>query len=162
TLLCGLAARFLARRAGSDTGEFGRILARATRERELGTRAANADEGESVPFFRWVRWILLAMVPSSLMLGVTTYVTTDVAPVAMLWIIPLTLFLLSFILVFRRLSGNLNYVLLALLIAAVIALVLPIKFSQFGDSLLRDVKLTNLLPLKLSPDLSDFLAVRHL
>lgn len=49
-----------------------------------------------------VRWIALAFVPSSWMLAVTTYVTTDLAPTPMLWVIPLTLYLLSFIFVFAR------------------------------------------------------------
>ncbi|MBN1687963.1 MAG: fused MFS/spermidine synthase [Candidatus Omnitrophica bacterium] len=47
-------------------------------------------------------WILLAFVPSSLMLGVTTFITTDVAAVPLLWIIPLSLYLLSFIFVFAK------------------------------------------------------------
>ena len=46
--------------------------------------------------------MLLAFVPSSLMLGVTTYITTDVAPIPLLWVLPLGLYLLTFILVFAR------------------------------------------------------------
>ena len=45
-------------------------------------------------------WILLAFVPSSLMLGVTTFIATDVASVPLIWIIPLALYLLTFILAF--------------------------------------------------------------
>jgi hypothetical protein len=161
TLVCGLAARLLAR-AHNESADLGRILARATRERELGLSGGiSGDEDDGVSFFRRLRWILLAMVPSSLMLGVTTYVTIDVAPVAMLWIIPLTLYLLSFILVFTRLPGSMNYMLLALLIAAVVALFLPVRFPQYGDVYLRNVTLTDFLPLKLGPVLSGFLAVRH-
>jgi hypothetical protein len=52
----------------------------------------------------WFSWILLALVPSSLLLGVTSYVTTDLAAVPLLWVIPLSLYLLSFILVFSRRS----------------------------------------------------------
>lgn len=51
---------------------------------------------------RRLKWIALAAVPSSLMLGVTTYITTDIAVVPLLWIIPLALYLLTFILVFAR------------------------------------------------------------
>jgi len=51
---------------------------------------------------RRLRWMLLAFVPSSLMLGVTTYITTDVAPIPLLWVLPLGLYLLTFILVFAR------------------------------------------------------------
>jgi hypothetical protein len=48
------------------------------------------------------RWIVLASIPSSLMLGVTTYVSTDIASVPLWWVIPLALYLLSFILTFAR------------------------------------------------------------
>ena len=46
------------------------------------------------------RWILLAMAPSSLMLSVTNYVTTDIAPLPLLWMLPLALYLGSFVFVF--------------------------------------------------------------
>ena len=49
---------------------------------------------------RRLRWVGLAFVPSSLMLGVTTAITTDIAPVPLLWSLPLSLYLISFILVF--------------------------------------------------------------
>ena len=48
------------------------------------------------------RWVLLAFIPSSLMLGVTTYLTTEIAAVPLLWIIPLALYLLTFSLAFSR------------------------------------------------------------
>jgi len=47
-------------------------------------------------------WVGLAFIPSSLMLGVTTHVTTDIAPVPLLWVVPLALYLLTFVLVFAR------------------------------------------------------------
>ena len=49
-----------------------------------------------------VRWTLLAFVPSSFLLAVTTHITTDVAAVPLLWVIPLVLYLLSFTMVFGR------------------------------------------------------------
>ncbi len=45
-------------------------------------------------------WILLAFIPSSLLFGVTTYITTEVAPTPLLWTIPLALYLATFILAF--------------------------------------------------------------
>lgn len=47
-------------------------------------------------------WVLAAFVPSSLMLGVTTHITSNLAPVPLLWVLPLALYLLTFILVFAR------------------------------------------------------------
>ena len=55
-----------------------------------------------VTWWRRTRWILLAAVPSSLMLGVTSYISTDLSPFPLIWIVPLALYLLSFILVYLR------------------------------------------------------------
>jgi hypothetical protein len=44
--------------------------------------------------------VLLAFVPSSLMLSVTTYISADIAAIPLLWVVPLALYLLTFILVF--------------------------------------------------------------
>ena len=49
-----------------------------------------------------IRWVVYAFIPSGLMLGVTTHVTTDIAPVPLLWVVPLALYLLSFVLAFAR------------------------------------------------------------
>ena len=48
------------------------------------------------------RWVLLAFVPSSLMLSVTAYLSTDVAAIPLLWVAPLTLYLLTFVVTFAR------------------------------------------------------------
>src|SRR5262249_53950087 len=53
-------------------------------------------EGE-VTWARRLRWLALAMVPSSLMLGATTYISTDIAAIPLLWVLPLALYLLTFI-----------------------------------------------------------------
>ncbi len=49
---------------------------------------------------RRLLWLFLAFIPSSLMIGVTTYISTDVAAVPLLWIIPLALYLLTFVMAF--------------------------------------------------------------
>jgi hypothetical protein len=54
---------------------------------------------------RRLRWIALSFVPSSLMLAVTAYLSTDVAPVPLLWTVPLALYLLTFILTFGSRAG---------------------------------------------------------
>jgi spermidine synthase len=46
----------------------------------------------------------LAFIPSSLMLSVTTYITTDIASIPLLWVFPLALYLLTFIIAFARRS----------------------------------------------------------
>ncbi len=51
---------------------------------------------------RKLKWAAGAAVPSSLLLGVTSFVTTDLASMPLLWVIPLALYLLTFVLVFGR------------------------------------------------------------
>ncbi|MFA6560943.1 MAG: fused MFS/spermidine synthase [Verrucomicrobiia bacterium] len=62
------------------------------------------DERDTRPVTagRRALWVMLAFVPSSLMLGVTTYLTTDVAPFPLFWVLPLALYLVTFIMVFAR------------------------------------------------------------
>jgi len=67
-----------------------------------------ATPDTETPELTWgqrLRWVMLAAVPSSLMLGATTYMTTDIAAIPLLWIPPLALYLLSFILVFSRMPS---------------------------------------------------------
>lgn len=49
---------------------------------------------------RRIRWVALAFAPSSLMLAITSFVSTDVAAVPLLWIVPLGLYLSSFVMAF--------------------------------------------------------------
>lgn len=51
---------------------------------------------------RIARWVALAAVPSSLLLGVTTYLQTDLSPMPLLWVAPLALYLATFIVAFGR------------------------------------------------------------
>jgi hypothetical protein len=64
----------------------------------------NEPEAAPLSIGRRIRWMILAAIPSSLLLGVTTYLSTDVAAVPLLWVIPLSLYLLTFVLVFARKS----------------------------------------------------------
>lgn len=60
------------------------------------------EEAAAPTKLQMLRWVALAFVPSSYLLGVTTFITTDIASVPLLWIVPLTIYLLSFTLVFAR------------------------------------------------------------
>lgn len=59
-------------------------------------------------------WFVLAFVPSSLLLGLTNFISTDIASVPLLWVIPLTLYLLTFIIVFSRLGSKIHSLMLKL------------------------------------------------
>jgi hypothetical protein len=64
------------------------------------THQDEARAAESITAGTRLRWLALSFAPSTLMLGVTTYLTTDVAPVPLLWVLPLSCYLLTFIVAF--------------------------------------------------------------
>ena len=57
-----------------------------------------------------LKWIVLAFVPSGLMLSTTTHLTTDLIAMPLLWVIPLGLYLLSFTIAFAGVRGPANIV----------------------------------------------------
>ena len=65
------------------------------------------DDDLDAPSLVWsqrARWVALAFVPSGLLVAFTGYLTADLASVPFLWVIPLALFLATFILAFRERS----------------------------------------------------------
>jgi hypothetical protein len=47
-------------------------------------------------------WVAVAAVPSGLLVAVTAHISTDVGAVPLLWVLPLALYLLTFVIVFAR------------------------------------------------------------
>lgn len=74
-----------------------RVASCAPQAREEGSLS---DDAPSLA--RRMHWLVLALIPSSLLLGVTTYVSTDIAAVPLVWVIPLAIYLVSFVQVFAR------------------------------------------------------------
>ncbi len=94
-----------------------------------------------VTWARRLRWVALAVVPSSLMLGVTTYITTDIAAIPLLWVLPLALYLLSFIIVFGKVSLPVQRVVVWVLPALFVAgsaLVAGVYFRDPANRTLAD------------------------
>ena len=67
--------------------------------------ALNMPEDDAdAPAPSWLlraRWIFLAAVPSGLLIAVTAHISTDVAAAPLLWVLPLSLYLLTWVLVFQ-------------------------------------------------------------
>jgi hypothetical protein len=65
--------------------------------------AMSASEGDAPPptWTTRLRWIFLAAVPSGLLIAVTAHISTDVAAAPLLWVLPLSLYLLTWVLVFQ-------------------------------------------------------------
>jgi hypothetical protein len=62
-----------------------------------------ADDADAPPpaWMLRARWIFLAAVPSGLLIAVTAHISTDVAAAPLLWVLPLSLYLLTWVLVFQ-------------------------------------------------------------
>lgn len=100
----------------------------------VGFRRARAETGKTEPFRvtrddspprrRIAWWVLCGLIPSALLVSVTTYLTTDVSSFPLLWVIPLALYLLSFIVVFARTQTDDRVH--ALLVVILPCLVLPL------------------------------------
>lgn len=90
---------------------------------------------ENITWRRRLRWTGLAFIPSSLMLGVTTHISTDVAPVPLIWIVPLALYLITFIVAFGATPQP--WLAKTVLLAAVCGPVLPwiLLFTSMEDAL---------------------------
>jgi len=71
---------------------------------EVGQRGDDAKglRLERLTIERRLWWVFLAFIPSSLMLGVTSHMTNNIGSVPFLWIVPLALYLLTFIIVFAK------------------------------------------------------------
>ena len=87
-----------------------------------------ADERPS--WSRRFGWIGLAMVPSALLTAFTTHVTTDVASAPLLWVVPLALYLLTFVIVFRERALIPPRVLLIVHLATVLVALLQLSQTK--------------------------------
>lgn len=86
--------------------------------------ASTGRQGEPVVRQR-LGWLAYSAVPSGLLLGVTGHITTDIASAPLLWVVPLVLYLLTFVNAFGRrplirLGGATRGMALALVLLAVV------------------------------------------
>ena len=84
----------------------------------------------SVGWRRRAQWTLLASIPSSLMLGVTTHISTDLGAIPLLWVLPLAAYLLTFILAFSTRGWIPEKFLASALPLSALAVMLSIVFQQ--------------------------------
>jgi len=87
-------------------------------------RQGGDDSGAKPTWSEAAVWVALAAIPSGLLIAVTSHISTDVAAVPFLWVVPLALYLLTYVLVFSRYAAVVHQaavVLQPLFIAALIA-----------------------------------------
>ncbi len=87
------------------------------------------DDSAALSVQQRLAWIGLALVPSALLTAFTNHVSTDVASAPLIWVMPLALYLLTFVLVFRQEPRVL--VALALIIGAAFAVSLRFVSGRF-------------------------------
>ena len=78
----------------------------AARSRRVPRPVTDRDEVTSDPLTRRRvgRWLWWSFLPSALMLAVTAHITTDVAAMPLLWVVPLAIYLATFVVAFARTS----------------------------------------------------------
>jgi hypothetical protein len=123
-LVLACAAIVFLRKPATKTSDEGEVNHEATKQKDAGEEVAEqraqdtpaavaqssvtqapttaSHQPSPIPASRIGRWVFLSALPSSLLLGVTTHVSTNLAPVPLLWAVPLSLYLVSFILVFAH------------------------------------------------------------
>ncbi len=101
---------------------------------------ADSPEGRSMPtqrLFAW--WIFLTAMGTSLLISFTNHITHNIAPVPLLWVLPLALYLLTFIIAFARdgLYNRAAFVLLGqLLLVVMFFFSFPSPWLRVGLTLL--------------------------
>ena len=102
-------------------------ISEVVEETVLSSTAAHA------PSSSYARWFILAMLPSVMLLATTNEVCMDIAVVPFLWIIPLTLYLLSFILTFESdRFYNRRFMTIATSISLVSTIIMMSRGAFFG------------------------------
>ncbi|TMK09247.1 MAG: class I SAM-dependent methyltransferase, partial [Alphaproteobacteria bacterium] len=81
-------------------GACGVLLLRSPATAYIVTQTDDAD-APAPPWALRARWIFLAAVPSGLLIAVTAHISTDIAAAPLLWVLPLSLYLLTWVLVFQ-------------------------------------------------------------
>ena len=108
-----------------------RVLRRADTAADDVPAASAAGHAAEAPTWRArLGWIGLAMVPAALLTAFTTHVSTDIASAPLIWVIPLALYLLTFVLVFRDPPLIPTRILLAVHLAAVVVALLALAQTK--------------------------------
>jgi spermidine synthase len=98
------------------------------------TAQANTPAAAPAPAISWrnrLHWVALSFVPASLLYSVTAYITTDIASAPLLWLLPLTLYLITFIAVFAVRPRGIDLMLeLHLPVSLVLFMLVMLNVSQ--------------------------------
>lgn len=135
--------------------------------------APRTDKVPAIPVKRKLHWVALAFFPSSLMLGVTTHIITDLISAPLIWVLPLGIYLLTFVVAFSRkpiipfaLVQKIQPTAVALAVAMILIIngFMPISFIAMGIhlfaftvvALVCHMRLAQLRPLEDDRQLPEF------
>ena len=95
------------------------------------------DHRESIGWQIYVKWLMLSILPSAFLLAVTNFITMEVGSFPFIWVAPLVLYLVSFMLTFRKRGGvpkYLNIIWIEIIICAFILYLLGPRYwmNLFG------------------------------
>jgi hypothetical protein len=99
---------------------------------------AKTKVGPKPDWLKIGRWVFISAVPSGLLVAVTAYISTDIAAAPLLWVIPLSLYLLTWVLVFQRqplIPHRMALLLQPFAVAGIVALLLYAGWLGFLPSL---------------------------
>src|SRR5262249_17343791 len=95
--------------------------------------AADAAEAQAPSWATQVTWLVLAAMGSIMLLAVTNHVTQNISSVPFLWVLPLSLYLLTFILCFDHPRWYVRPLVVALVV--VVAPLMAAKIASFSIDL---------------------------
>jgi hypothetical protein len=96
----------------------------------LQAEAAQVSAGSGPDTRSRLSWVFLAFVPSALLTAFTTHIATDVASAPLIWVMPLSLYLLTFVIVFRERALIPQRWLLAIHLVAVVVALLQLAQTE--------------------------------
>ena len=91
------------------------------------------EDTEHITWPRRFKWLMLAAIPSSLMIGTTTEITTDIASAPMIWVLPLGLYLMTTIVAFAKRNEIETDFLATLHMIAVITIGVILILENYGQ-----------------------------
>jgi spermidine synthase len=103
---------------------------RATKPVTSNADTASGTDNASTSWRTRGAWILMAAIPSGLLLAVTQHISSDVASIPLLWVIPLTIYLATFVIAFSKPTKGCPPILgrAALLLVLFVVVTLPLAF----------------------------------
>lgn len=107
------------------------VVRRSETSRVASSAPASREPAAAPAWNVRLAWVWLAFVPAALLTAFTTHIATDIASAPLIWVLPLALYLLTFVIVFRDKALIAPRVLLAVHLAAVVLALLHLSQTKY-------------------------------